>query len=142
MALDGTLGLMNPFADMAVGGCFVQLPDVPSEPNTAISVMLAQLFSVFPFTIILTYLPSVPAGNVYFSVDVVLPLLVPVNLFVNVLPLSETDMTKLFSLKLPRYHATSDCCLWHLKAHYYRFRSQTMQPAEGHCRSHLALFGF
>ena len=79
-----------------------------SDPNTAISVILAQLFSLFPFTVILTYLPSVPTGILYFSKDEVVPLLFAENLFTKLVPSSDVDITKLFCLPtLPRYHAIS-----------------------------------
>ena len=55
------------------------------EPNTSSSDIDAQLFAVLPFTVTLTYLALV-AGIVYFSEFSVLPLLVLVNLVVNVVP--------------------------------------------------------
>src|SRR5919106_3147530 len=93
--------------ESAVGGWLVPGGVVESDPNTAISVMLAQLFSLFPFTIILMYLPSVPAGILYFSKDEVVPLLCPENLFAKLVPSLDTEITKLFCLSVPRYHAIS-----------------------------------
>ena len=48
---------------------------------------------MLPFTVILTYLASV-AAKVYFSEFSVVPLLSPVNLLVNVVPLVDVAMTK------------------------------------------------
>ena len=52
---------------------------VPANPLTAISVIDAQLFCVFPLTVILTNLPTVFAGKLYLSDDKVAPVLFPVN---------------------------------------------------------------
>src|ERR671918_970258 len=95
--------------ESAVGGWLVPGGVVESDPNTAISVMLAQLFSLFPFTVILTYLPSVPAGILYFCKDEVVPLLFVESLFTKlVVASSDVDITKSFCLPtLPRYHAIS-----------------------------------
>src|SRR5919106_378372 len=91
--------------ESAVGGWLVPGGVVESDPNTAISVMLAQLFSLFPFTVILTYLPSVPAGILYFCKA---PLLFAESLFTKLVPSSDVDITKLFCLPtLPRFHAIS-----------------------------------
>ena len=49
-------------------------------------------------TVILTYLPEVFAGKLYFSDDKVVPLLFPVNTFVKAVPSFETDITKLLCL--------------------------------------------
>jgi hypothetical protein len=46
-----------------------------SKPLTAISVIDAQMFCVFPFTVILTNLPTVFAGKLYLSDDKVVPVL-------------------------------------------------------------------
>jgi hypothetical protein len=74
----------------AVGG------DGLLKPSTLSSVILAQLFKVFPLTVTLTNLPVVPPGKTYVSNERVVPLLLPVNTFVNVVPSFETDITKLF----------------------------------------------
>ena len=67
---------------------------LPPNPLTAISVIDAQLFCVFPLTVILTNLPTVFAGKLYLSGDKVVPVLFPVNTGVKVLPSFETDITK------------------------------------------------
>src|ERR687897_58986 len=81
--------------------------DVLLAPNNAISVILAQLFSVLPFTVILTNFPSVPEGKLYFSKPVAVPLLPPSNTFLKTDPSSETDIVKTFCLMSPLYHAIS-----------------------------------
>ena len=80
---------------------------VLEKPSTLNSVILAQLFRVFPLTVILTYLPVVPPGKRYVSGERVVPLLLPVNTFVKVVPSFETDITKLFCRVFPLYHAIS-----------------------------------
>src|SRR5437588_4433770 len=74
--------------------------------STLNSVILAQLFSVFPLTVILTKL-AVTLGKAYFSADRVVPLLLPVNTFVKLVPSLETDMTKSFTRRFPLYQAIS-----------------------------------
>ena len=55
---------------------------------------------------IFTYL-AVTSGKSYFSEDDVVPLLLPVNTFVKVVPSFETDITKLFCRSFPLYQAIS-----------------------------------
>jgi hypothetical protein len=66
-----------------------------SKPSTLSSVILAQLFTVFPLTVTLTYLPVVPPGKTYVSNERVVPLLLPLKTFVKEVPSFETDITKL-----------------------------------------------
>src|SRR5690242_11041747 len=49
------------------------------NPSTLSSVILAQLLTVFPLTVTLTYLPVVPPSILYVSNERVVPLLLPVN---------------------------------------------------------------
>ena len=77
------------------------------NPSTLNSVILAQLFSVFPLTVTLTNLVVILVGKLYFSADRVVPLLLPVNTFVKVVPSFETDITKLFTRGFPLYQAIS-----------------------------------
>ena len=55
----GTLFMLSTTGAWFVGGG----GDVPPNPLTAISVIDAQLFCVFPLTVILTNLPTVFAGK-------------------------------------------------------------------------------
>src|SRR5947209_5413012 len=88
-------------------GSFIQLVlGLLEAASTLNSVILAQLFSVFPLTVILTKL-AVTLGIAYFSTDRVVPLLLPVNTFVKLVPSLETDMTKSFTRRFPLYHAIS-----------------------------------
>src|SRR5918992_3318972 len=68
--------------------------------------MLAQLFSLFSRTVILTYLASVFCTS-YFSGDVVFPVLFPIKMGMKFCPSSEADIVKLFTRRFPRYHAMS-----------------------------------
>src|SRR5712692_1118472 len=77
------------------------------NPSTLNSVILAQLFSVFPLTVTLTNRAVTLVGKLYCSADRVVPLLLPVNTFVKLVPSFETDITKVFSRRFPLYHATS-----------------------------------
>ena len=56
------------------------------KPSTLNLVILAQLFSVLPLTVSLTNLAVTLVGKLYFSADRVVPLLLPVNTFVKLLP--------------------------------------------------------
>src|ERR1700693_5396136 len=94
-----------PLAVAVAMGSLVQFVLVLEKPSTLNSVILAQLFRVFPLTVILTYLPVVPPGKIYVSEERVVPLLLPVNTFVKVVPSFETDITKLFCRVFPLYHA-------------------------------------
>ena len=78
--------------------------DDGDDPKMSSSVIDAQVFAVLPFTVTLTYLALV-AGMTYFSEFSVVPLLLPVNTFVNVVPSVDVEITKLFCLSLPLYHA-------------------------------------
>ena len=62
-------------------------------PNTSTSVMEAQLFTMLPLTIIRTNFACVEE-KVYFSEFSVVPLLSPLNLWVNVVPSVEVDIVK------------------------------------------------
>src|SRR5215208_4223937 len=73
---------------------------------TSTSVILDQLFSVFPVTVILIYLPMV-SGTLYDSSPVVLPLLCPENIGAKLIPSLDTEIVKLFTRRSPLYHATS-----------------------------------
>lgn len=64
------------------------------EPKISSSVIEAQLLALLPLTVIRTYRASVFV-NVYFSWFSVVPLLEPLNLFVNVVPSVEVAITKL-----------------------------------------------
>src|SRR5437899_9779007 len=77
------------------------------KPSTRSSLILAQLFTVFPLTVTLTYLPVVPPGKTYVPGERVVPLLLPVNTFVKLVPSFETDITKLFCRVFPLYHPIS-----------------------------------
>src|SRR5918997_6422727 len=73
---------------------------------TSTSVMLAQLFSVFPVTVILKYLPIVSRTS-YLSNPIVLPLLCPESMGVKLIPSFDADIVNAFILRFPRYHAMS-----------------------------------
>jgi hypothetical protein len=87
------------------GGCGVG--SVLPNPSTLNSVILAQLFYVFPLTVILTNLAVTFVGKLYVSADRDVPLLLPVNTFVKLVPSLETDITKLFTRRFPLYQAIS-----------------------------------
>src|SRR5690349_7525130 len=74
---------------------------LPEDPSTLNSVILAQLFSVFPLTVTLTNLAVTFVGKLYVSADRVVPLLLPVNTFVKLVPSLDTDITKLFTRRFP-----------------------------------------
>ena len=63
------------------------------EPKTSSSVIEAHVFAVLPLTVILTNLAST-GGIAYFSEFSVVPLLSPLNRWVNVLPSIDVDITK------------------------------------------------
>src|SRR5690348_11374721 len=77
------------------------------DPATLNSVILAQLFSVFPLTVTLTNLAVTLVGILYVSADRDVPLLLPVNTFVKLVPSLEADITKLFTRRFPLYQAIS-----------------------------------
>ena len=56
--------------------------------------------------VILTYLAGLSA-KLYFSVDVLVPLLFPENTFEKLLPSVETDIVKIYWRLFPSAHATS-----------------------------------
>ena len=68
--------------------------DDADVPNTSSSVIDAQLFTLLPFTVTLTNLTLSTVGKVYFSEFSVVPLLSPLNLWVNVVPSVEVDIVK------------------------------------------------
>ena len=70
------------------------------------SVMLDQLFSVLPVTVILIYLPMV-SGTLYRSSPVVSPLLCPEKIGVKLIPSFDTEIVNVFTRVFPRYHAIS-----------------------------------
>ena len=74
--------------------------------KTSISFMLTQSFTVLPVKVIRTYLPFV-SGTLYFSVAVVVPLLLPEKIFVKLLPSLETKTSNEFTLSFPLNQAIS-----------------------------------
>ena len=68
MALDGMFGASLPLAVTAETGRLLSQSedggggDVGAKPKTSHSLMLAQSFTLFPFTVIFTYLPCVSAN--------------------------------------------------------------------------------
>src|SRR6478672_6334849 len=79
---------------------------VSEELKTSSSVIDAQLFTVLPLTVTLTYLASV-AVMTYFSEFSVVPLLSPLNTWVNVVPSVDVDIVKWYTRAFPLYHAMS-----------------------------------
>ena len=75
-------------------------------PNTSSSVMDAQLFALLPLTVIRTNFAWVEE-KVYFSEFSVVPLLSPLNTWVNEFPSVDVDMVKWYTRAFPLYHAMS-----------------------------------
>jgi hypothetical protein len=81
---------------------------------TSISFMLARWFMLFPLTVIFTYRADT-SWKEYFSNSAVVPLLLPEYTLAKAVPSEETEITKLFVLVSPLYHAISTlqipfCC--------------------------------
>jgi hypothetical protein len=68
--------------------------DDADVPNTSSSVIDAQLFTLLPFTVTLTNLTLSTVGKVYFSELSVVPLLSPLNFWLNEFPSVDVDMVK------------------------------------------------
>ena len=81
--------------------------DDGDDPKMSSSVIDAQVFAVLPFTVTLTYFTLGVLAKVYFSELSVVPLLEPLNTFVNVVPSVDVAITKLEERSFPLYHAMS-----------------------------------
>jgi hypothetical protein len=96
-----------PVADIPVILGIVQVCcSADSCPLTDISVILPKSLSVFPFTVILTYCAEW-SGILYLSEDVICPVLFTLAISLKITPSFEVDITKLYALSSPLYHAIS-----------------------------------